>query len=116
MRQLRLLIVAVAIICVLALAVLALVSRPSPQEPGDDDIIIKGGSLDVDCGKNHGTDCFGGNQNQNKPKHQKPGKIVRIVVQKSNGDVLGLFTKKDHFTDGKPVVIITYREPLPTDN
>ena len=117
MRHLRLVIIALATICVLALAAFGLVNRPPQIIPGDDDIIIKGGSLDVDCGRNHGKDCFGGNENQNKPKHKNSSaKIVRIVVQKSNGDVLGLFTKKNHFPDGKPAVIITYRDPTPEDN
>ncbi len=115
MRHLRLVIVALAIICVLALAALALVTRPA-LIPGDDDIIIKGGSLEVDCGKNHGKDCFGGNDNQNKPKHKKGGKIVKIVVVNSSGEILGTFTKKDNFHDGKPAVIITYRDPTPQDN
>lgn len=116
MRHLRLLIIAIATICVLALGAFALVNRPQVPVPGDDDIIIKGGSLEVDCGKNHGEDCFGGNDNRNKPKHRKSGKIVRIVVMKSNGDLLGTFTKKTDFKDGKPIIVITYREPKPEDN
>jgi len=114
MHHLRLLIIALAAICVLALAAFALVS--SPPVPGDDEIIIKGASLEIDCGRNHGEDCMGGNDNRNKPKHRKGGKIVRIVVKKSNGDTLGTFTKKKDFTDGKPSIEITYREPRPEDN
>lgn len=117
MRHLRLLIIALATICVMALGAFALVNRPqAPMAPADDDIIIKGGSLEIDCGKNHGEDCLGGNDNRNKPKHRKPGKIVRIVVKKSNGDTLGTFTKKSDFKDGKPIVVITYREPRDDDN
>jgi hypothetical protein len=114
MRYLRLLIIALAAICVLALAAFAFVS--SPAAPGDDEIIIKGGSLEIDCGKNHGEDCMGGNDNRNKPKHRKSGKIVKIVVQKSDGTVLQTFTKKKDFNDGKPSIVITYREPRPDDN
>jgi hypothetical protein len=116
MSHLRLLIIAIATICVLALATFALVNGPDPLLPGDDDIIIKGGSLEIDCGKNHGEDCMGGNDNRNKPKHRKGGKIVRVVVKKSNGDVLGTFTKRNDFRDGKPEIVITYREPKPEDN
>lgn len=117
MRHLRLLIIAIATICVMALGAFALVNRPAPQAaPADDDIIIKGGSLEIDCGKNHGEDCLGGNDNRNKPKHRKSGKIVRIVVKTSNGDTLGTFTKKKDFNDGKPMVVITYREPKSEDN
>jgi hypothetical protein len=117
MRHLRLLIIAVATICVLALGAFALVNRPAvPVVPADDDIIIKGGSLEIECGKNQGEDCFGGNDIRNKPKHKKPGKIVRVVVTTSNGEVLGTFTKKNDFKDGKPIIVITYREPKPDDN
>ena len=117
MRQLRLLIMAIAAICVLALGTFALISRPEPAPvPLDDEIIIKGGSLEIDCGRNHGEDCMGGNDNRNKPRHRKSGKIVTVIIKKSNGDVLGTFTKKDHFRDGKPSIEITYREPRPEDN
>lgn len=115
MRHLRLLIIAIATICVLALGAFALVNRPTTQfAPADDDIIIKGGSLEIDCGKNQGGDCFGGSGS--KPKHKRGGKIVRIVVLTSNGTVLGTFTKKKDFNDGKPQVVVTYREPKPDDN
>jgi len=118
MRNLRFLIIALAAICVLALGAFALVNRPTPAvAPGDDDIIIKGGSLEIDCGKNHGNDCFGGNDNRTKPKHKKTsGKIVKIVVMQSDGTILKTFTKKDDFHDGKPMVSITYRDPKPEDN
>ncbi len=117
MRHLRLLIIAIATICVLALGAFALVNSPAvPIPPADDEIIIKGGSLEIDCGRNQGEDCFGGNDNRNKPKHRKGGKIVKIVVMKSNGDVLQTFTKRNDFRDGKPIIAITYREPRPDDN
>ena len=115
MRNLRFLIVALAAICVLALGAFALVNRPTPPPaPADDDIIIKGGSLEIDCGTNQGTDCFGGSGS--KPKHKKSGKIVKIVVTRSDGSVLGTFTKHTDFNDGKPIIVITYREPKPDDN
>ena len=117
MRNLRFLIVALATICVLALGAFALINRPpAPVAPADDEIIIKGGSLDIDCGKNQGEDCFGGNDSKNKPKHKKPGKIVKIVVMNSDGDPLATFTKKKDFKDGKPMIVITYREPKAEDN
>lgn len=118
MSHLRLLVIAIATICVLALAASAFVNAPDPQlPPADDDIIIKGGSLDVDCGKNHGSDCFGANDNKAKPKHKlDTGKIVQIIVRKSNGQSLRTFTKRDDFPDGKPIIQITYRNPKPEDN
>jgi hypothetical protein len=114
MRKFRLLIIAIAVIFVMALGAVALINRPQTTAPADDDIIIKGGSLQIDCGKNQGADCFGGTGS--KPKHKKSGKIVKIVVMNSNGDTLGTFTKKKDFNDGKPMVVITYREPKPEDN
>ena len=57
MRNFRLLIIALATICMLALGVFAIANRPVPE--GGDDIIIKGGSLEIQCGKNHGTRLFG---------------------------------------------------------
>lgn len=117
MHYLRLLIIAIAFICVLALAAVALVNGPDPQAaPADDDIIIKGGSLDVECGKNQGADCFGGTDANAKPKHKlASGKIVQIILRKSNGQSLGTFTKRDHFQDGKPIIQITYRNTKPED-
>ena len=93
MRNLRFLIIALATICVLALGAFALVNRPTA--PADDDIIIKGGSLEIDCGKNQGADCFGGTGN--KPKHKKSGKIVKIVVMNSNGARVGDFHEEKGF-------------------
>src|SRR5712692_4371100 len=89
MSRARLLIIAIATICVVALAAFALVNSP-PQPPGDD-IIIKGGSLEIECGTKHGTDCLGTPVNVNgkmKYKHKKSGTLTRVVVSKSSGAVL----------------------------
>lgn len=110
MQHLRLLIIAVAGICVLALGVFALVSRPS--DPGDDVIIIKGGSLEIQCGKNHGNDCLGSNDNQGKYKHKKStSKILRVVVRSSNNANTpplydGAFDK-----NYQPQIEITFKDP-----
>lgn len=108
MRQLRLLIIAIATVCVLALGTFALVSRPTPPAPADDDIIIKGGSLEIDCGKNQGKDCFGDNTpGKPKPKHKDTHKhILRVVVRDSDGGQLANNTfDKDH----QPTITITYK-------
>src|SRR5229473_3242957 len=57
MRSFRLLLVALATICALALGVYGLIHRPGPPMGGDD-IIIKGGSMEIQCGANHGKDCL----------------------------------------------------------
>jgi len=110
MRHLRLLIIAVATICVLAFGAFAFFNRPTPQVPADDDIIIKGGSLEVDCGKNHGKDCFGDSSpGKVKPKHQDANKhITKIVVKDSNG--VKMFDSSVFPTFGnKPEIDITYK-------
>ena len=85
MRNLRLLITALATICVLALGVFAIVNR-APQAPGDDVIIIKGGSLEIQCGKNHGLDCLGTHDAKGHYKHKKSGAhIMQVEVKDSTG-------------------------------
>lgn len=104
MRQLRLLIIAIATICVLALGVFALVNQNLPQGPGDD-IIIKGGSLEIQCGAN----CLGSNDNTGKYKHKQSGKhITKVVVKDSSG--VKVFDSSVLPTFGnKPEITITYK-------
>jgi hypothetical protein len=108
MRQLRLLIIAIATICVLALGVFALVNESMPQAPGDD-IIIKGGSLEIQCGANQGYDCLGTNDSVGKYKHKQTGKhITKVVVNDSNG--VKVFDSSVLPTFGnKPTITITYK-------
>jgi hypothetical protein len=76
----RRLLLSIAAICLPALAAFALVSHRPPQAPGDD-IIIKGGSLEIQCGANHGIDCFGTHDAYGKYKHKKSGNhITRVWV------------------------------------
>ncbi len=108
MRQLRLLIIAIATICVLALGVFALVNQNLPQGPGDD-IIIKGGSLEIQCGANQGSDCLGTNDNTGKYKHKQSGKhITKVVVKDSSG--VKVFDSSVLPTFGnKPEIVLTYK-------
>ena len=107
MPQLRLLIIAIATICVLALGVFALVNQTMPA--GGDDIIIKGGSLEIQCGANQGSDCLGTNDNVGKYKHKQSGKhITKVTVKDSNG--LTVFDSSALPTFGnKPEIDITYK-------
>jgi hypothetical protein len=109
MRQLRLLIIAIATICVLALGVFALVNRSAISPSGGDDIIIKGGSLEIQCGANQGTDCLGVNDTTGKYKAKQAGKhVTRVVVKDSNG--LTVFDSSALPTFGsKPEIDITYK-------
>lgn len=108
MRQLRLLIIATAAICILGLGVFALVPQ-GPPNPGDD-IIIKGGSIELQCGKNHPKDCLG-LPDLTTGKYKKAGvddrKIIRVRVkeQNSNSD---LFDKSFNNTN-QPEIVITYK-------
>ena len=109
MRSLRLLIVAIATICVLALGVFALVNSAPQADPGDD-IIIKGGSLEIQCGSKHGNDCLGSNDNKGKYRAKKNTfHITNIVVRDIANPSLILFDRS--FDPTKPPQIeIKYRE------
>jgi hypothetical protein len=119
MHHLRLLILALTIVMVLAFAALALVVGKSDQSlpiPGDDVIIIKGGSLTIQCPNN--TDCLDpsdgkgkyphkGNKDEGKPGNT-PKKIKLIVVKDESGRVLGSFSDVN-YPNGKASVEITYK-------
>lgn len=108
MNHLRLLIIAIATICVLALGVFALVNPSGSVYPtGGDDIIIKGGSLDIQCGANHGNDCLGTNDNTGHYKHKQNTKhITQIAVMSNTNSVLySSAFDKDH----QPSIAITYK-------
>ena len=106
MRNLRLLITVLATICVLALGVFAIVNRPAP-EGGDDVIIIKGGSLEIQCGKNHGLACLGTPDSTGKYKHKKTGAhITQVDVKDSTGAML--FSRSFSPTT-QPQIEITYK-------
>ena len=107
MNRFRLLVLAITVILALALGVFALVL---PQDPGDDVIIIKGGSLKIKCGSSNNANCMPFDSKTKEYTHKKGnGKIELIVVKDSSGTVLGTFTKADHFSDGKPSIEITYK-------
>jgi hypothetical protein len=108
MRHLRLMVIAIATILVLALGAFALVNRPA-EPAGGDDIIIKGGSLEVQCGSNHGADCLSTNDNTGKYKHKQSGKkVTQVIVKDSNG--LTVFDSSVLPTFGtKPEIAITFK-------
>lgn len=118
MSKARLLIIAIATICMVALAGFALGSR-SPQlvAPGDD-IIIKGGSLEIQCGSNHGVDCLGTHDTTGKYKHKKSGNhITKIVVKDSNDAILFDSSDPQHCggnaLGNKPEIRISYPVKTP---
>jgi len=108
MRHLRFLIIAVTAFSVLALGVFALANRPAQPAPADDDIIIKGGSLEIQCGKNHSMDCLGTNDNTGKYKHKQSGKhITKIIIRRSDG--VEVFNSEITPVGNKPEIAITYK-------
>ena len=115
MSKLRLLIVAIASICVLALGAFALVNRSVPVG-ADDDIIIKGGSLEIQCGKNHKTDNAGclalDDGVTGKFKHKQSDKhITRVrVINTRNVTVFDSNNLNANTSLGdKPEIQITYQ-------
>ena len=79
----RRLLISIAAICVLALGAFALANRPV-QAPGDD-IIIKGGSMEIQCGYNHGKDCLTHTSGTYNYSHKKNAHITNVVVRDSTG-------------------------------
>lgn len=116
MRNLRLWLTLLAAICMLALGAYALANRPA-LIPGDD-IIIKGGSLEIQCGSNHGIDCFGTHDANGKYKHKKTGNhITKIVVKDSSNTILFDSSDPQHCggsaLGNKPEITISYPSPTP---
>jgi len=112
MRQLRLLIISIATICVLTLAAFALVNRPPVSDPSDE-IIIKGGSLEIQCGKKLGTDCLGGNDNKGKYKAKNANfHITKITIMEVTNSNTNTVLYSSNFTPATPPQIeITYCDP-----
>lgn len=114
MRSLRLLIIALAAIFVLALAAYAFVSSDPQMVPADDDIIIKGGSLEVQCGNKHKTDNAGclalDDGTTGHFKHKQDTKhITRVVVRDSSNTVVFDSTNANVNLGQKPEIRITYK-------
>jgi hypothetical protein len=105
MRHLRLLIITLATICVMGLGAFAFVN---PSGGGDDDIIIKGGSIEIQCGKNHFADCLGTPDSYGKYKHKQAGKhVTKVVVKRTDGTVV--FDSDLTPVGNKPEIDITYK-------
>ena len=110
MHRLWLFIVAATMIIILALGVFALVENRTTS--GGDVIIIKGGSLTIQCPDN--IDCLeakgdGKYDHKDNKDTTKDKKITEIVVKDDDGKVLGTFTRSEKFPNGKPSIEITYK-------
>ena len=116
MRPVRILLLTLATLFVLTLAAFAILSKPAPPAAADDDIIIKGGSMEIQCGRNHKSDNAGclslDDALTGHFKHKQDGKhITRIVVKNSantvvfNSDTLNA----NNALGTKPEIDITYK-------
>ena len=106
MRNFRLLIIALVSICLLALGAIAVANRVV-QAPGDDVIIIKGGSLTVQCPPNGDTACLGVADGTGKYHAAKAtAHITKLEVKDNTGKTL--FTST--FDPGHPPQVeVTYK-------
>jgi hypothetical protein len=95
-------VILVLVICLVGIGLLAASRVPPVTNPP---IIVKGGSLTIDCGD--GTDCLVSNGNGVNAHKNKKGKIHKIVVKDEDGNVLGTFDE-DSFPNGKPSIEISY--------
>jgi hypothetical protein len=80
-------------------------TMPDEVNPGDDVIIIKGGSLEIYCGKNH-HDCLGAYDPKGKYRHKRDDAHVRRLVVK---DATGKELFSQDFDGEPPSVEITYK-------
>ena len=106
MRSFRLLIVAIATVLALALGVFGLIHRPGPMSGGDD-IIIKGGSMDIQCGPNHGKDCLSHTAGSYLYTHtKKSAHITNVLVTDSAGVEL---LNKPFDPAHQPIITVTFK-------
>lgn len=107
-------ILGMAMTVVLALGVLALTARSAStfQDPAlllleGDPIILKGGSLTIQCQAND--NCLPFNSSTKKHEHRdKLKKIQRIIVKDESGNVL-YNGSKVNFPNGKPTIEVFYK-------
>ncbi|MGE0884104.1 MAG: hypothetical protein AB7P14_11210 [Blastocatellales bacterium] len=107
MRNLRFLIIALVCVFVLALGVYALAGKPATTSTADDPIIVKGGSLTVQCPEND--ECLGRASNGKYTHTKGTGKINRIIVKGTNGNVLYDSGETNTQLGGRPEIEIYYK-------
>ena len=100
---------------VLALGALVFTARSASQSPDQlqvpaldgDPIILKGGSLTIQCPTND--NCLPFNATTKKHEHKNNyGKIQRIIIKDESGNVL-VNLGKVNFTNSKPTVEIYFK-------
>ena len=116
MNQLRSFAIVVATISVLALGVFALARKdPAAIHPqGGDVIIIKGGSLSIQCPDPANPECFAFDAASKKYNHKGDAKmkVTQVVVKDSKG--VEVFNSDQSKSFGNtPEIDITYKTPTP---
>ena len=113
MNQLRSFAIVVATISVLALGVFALARKdPTAIHPqGGDVIIIKGGSLSIQCPEAT-PECFAFDAASKKYNHKGEAKmkVTKVVVRNSKGDEVFNSNQSNGFGN-TPEIDITYKAP-----
>ena len=105
MRNLLLRLALLAAICLFALGAYALANRPPLA--GGDDIIIKGGSMNINCGTNHGKDCLSHTAGTMLYTHTKANAhITQITVTDDTGAVL---YSSSFVSAHQPAVAVTFK-------
>ena len=100
----RRLLISIVAICLVAFGVFAFANRPVPA--GGDDIIIKGGSMTIQCGANHGKDCLVHADGTDLYTHKKDVKITHVLVTiDGTTKLLDRDIDKDH----QPTITVTYK-------
>ena len=111
MRHLRLLVIAVATLSVLALGAFALAQQAPAEEGGGDVIIIKGGSLEVQCGKNHGNDCLGSaDAKTGRYKAKNSAAHITNITVRNIANPKQVFFSADFDPTNPPQIEITYTD------
>ena len=109
MKKVRFIVIAMAAVCALAIAGFALARRAAePAPPTGPVIIIKGGSLSLECDYNEECLKYAGG-GVYKHKTDKDKKITQIVVIGEKGTVLGTYNSQPDFPNGKATIEITYK-------
>lgn len=108
MKKVRFIVIAMAAVGALALAGFALAHKAAEPVPSTGPvIIIKGGSLSIECPDKE--DCLTPAGKGVYNHKNANGKITQIVVKDESGKVLGTFDSKPDFPNGKPSIEITYK-------
>ncbi|MGE0104723.1 MAG: hypothetical protein AB7H86_17920 [Blastocatellales bacterium] len=85
MRKLRLMAVAIGVALTLSATAFSISTRSSAPQ-ADEPIRVKGGSLTIECPGNQ--DCFGSASNGRYSHRNGSGKIGRIVIKNTRGEVV----------------------------